>query len=63
MVGALANTYELSRAMYTDSMTRDVHVPDDVFNQVHPHFNDRGISDAKFAETMKILFDNQVVIF
>ena len=51
------------RGQCTDSMTRDVHVPDDVFNQVHPNFNYRGMSDAKFAETMKILFDNQVVIF
>jgi hypothetical protein len=30
---------------YTDSMTRDVHVPDDVFEQVHPHFNDRGMTE------------------
>jgi alkylhydroperoxidase family enzyme len=26
-------------------MTRDVHVPDDVFNQVHPYFNDRGMTE------------------
>jgi alkylhydroperoxidase family enzyme len=31
--------------LYTDSMTRDVHVPDDVFNQVHPYFNDRGMTE------------------
>jgi AhpD family alkylhydroperoxidase len=30
---------------YTDSMTRDVHVPDDVFAQVRPHFNDRGMTE------------------
>ncbi len=26
---------------YADSMTRDVHVPDAVFNALKPHFNDR----------------------
>jgi AhpD family alkylhydroperoxidase len=38
---------EVQRAvlLYTDSMTRDVHVPDDVFEQVHPHFNDRGMTE------------------
>ena len=38
---------EVQRAvlLYTDSMTRDVHVPDDVFNQVHPYFNYRGMTE------------------
>ncbi|MBA2961454.1 MULTISPECIES: carboxymuconolactone decarboxylase family protein [Ramlibacter] len=30
---------------YTDSMTRDVHVPDDVFAQVKPHFDARGMTE------------------
>jgi len=28
---------------YTDSMTKDIHVPDDVFRAVREHFNDREI--------------------
>ncbi|RYY69901.1 MAG: carboxymuconolactone decarboxylase family protein [Comamonadaceae bacterium] len=30
---------------YTDSMTRDVHVPDAVFEAVRPHFDDRGMTE------------------
>ncbi len=32
---------EQSVLAYADSMTRDVHVPDDVFAAVKPHFNER----------------------
>ena len=30
---------------YTDSMTRDVHVPDDVFAPIRKHFNDREVTE------------------
>ncbi len=32
---------ERAALAYTESMTRDVHVPDAVFQAVRPHFNDR----------------------
>jgi AhpD family alkylhydroperoxidase len=38
---------DLQRAVlaYTDSMTRDVHVPDEVFAPVRKHFNDREVTE------------------
>ena len=34
---------ERAALAYTDAMTRDIEVPDDVFNALRPHFNERQI--------------------
>lgn len=50
---------------YTDSMTRDIHVPDAVFDAIRPHFDERGIVEltatiaaynlvSRFLEAMQI---------
>jgi len=36
---------DLAVLAYTDSMTRDIHVPDDVYAAVRPHFDDREMVD------------------
>ncbi len=53
---------------YTDSMTREIHVPDAVFNAIRPHFNEREIVEltatiaaynlvSRFLEAMQIDHD------
>jgi alkylhydroperoxidase family enzyme len=50
---------------YCDSMTRDVHVPDEVFERIRPHFDERELVEltatigaynlvSRFLEAMKI---------
>ena len=50
---------------YTDSMTREIHVPDAVFDAIRPHFDERGIVEltatiaaynlvSRFLEAMQI---------
>ena len=36
---------DLAVLAYTDSMTREIHVPDDVYAAVRPHFDDREMVD------------------
>jgi 4-carboxymuconolactone decarboxylase len=36
---------ERTALAYADAMTRDVHVPDDVFNALAPHYDDKSIVD------------------
>jgi alkylhydroperoxidase family enzyme len=56
---------DLAVLAYTDSMTEDVHVPDDVFDALRPHFDAREITEltttiaaynlvSRFLEAMKI---------
>jgi alkylhydroperoxidase family enzyme len=53
---------------YTDSMTREIHVPDAIFNAVKPHFNEREMVEltatigaynlvSRFLEAMQIDHD------
>ena len=53
---------------YTDSMTKDVHVPDDVFDALRPHFDARELTEltatiaaynlvSRFLEAVKIDHD------
>ena len=53
---------------YTDSMTKDVHVPDEVFDALRPHFDARELTEltatiaaynlvSRFLEAVKIDHD------
>jgi alkylhydroperoxidase family enzyme len=42
---ALYEARDLAVLAYTDSMTRDIHVPDQVYDAVRPFFDDRGMVD------------------
>jgi AhpD family alkylhydroperoxidase len=55
---------------YTDSMTRDIHVPEDIFDGVRKHFNDREIFEltatiaaynlvSRFLEALQIDEENR----
>jgi alkylhydroperoxidase family enzyme len=56
---------DLAVLAYTDSMTREIHVPDDVFNAVRPHFDNHEMVDltatiagynmvSRFLEALKM---------
>lgn len=64
----LFNEVERSCLAYCDSMTRDIHVPDAVFNAVRPHFSEREMVEltatiaaynlvSRFLEAMQIDHD------
>ena len=50
---------------YTDAMTRDIHVPDDVFQAMHAHFDDQGVVEltatiAAYNMVSRFLEDLQI---
>lgn len=64
----LFDNVEQAVLAYTDSMTRDIHVPDAAFNAVKPHFNEREMVEltatiaaynlvSRFLEAMQIDHD------